>query len=190
VRIPIHPRTRHTSISGSPPRQPSRSARHQQCRLRCCPNSECHQLRCSRLGMRSISRIIAAPGISRRSGKCGDRQLGKTVGARRPLRGSTGPTTAAGVQRCPETGTPSSKPNPPSFSRARRDCQITSDRWQAKSPKRFRGTGRRDISFPTMTEHLASRSRIACERWASETGPALAERILRTFDRVHPARVH
>src|SRR6266446_10784109 len=28
----------------------------------------------------------------------------------------------------------------------------------------------RNISFATMTEHLASRSRLACERWASGTG--------------------
>src|SRR5271165_6653818 len=42
--------------------------------------------------------------------------------------------------------------------------------WHAKSPKHFRGTARRDISFATMTEHSAARSKLACERWESGTG--------------------
>jgi hypothetical protein len=42
---------------------------------------------------------------------------------------------------------------------------------RAKSPKRFLGTGHRNISSATMTEHSAARSKLACERWGSGTGP-------------------
>jgi Mn2+/Fe2+ NRAMP family transporter len=37
--------------------------------------------------------------------------------------------------------------------------------------KRFLGTAHRNISFATMPEHLASGSRLVCERWGSGTGP-------------------
>src|SRR6516162_8342981 len=43
--------------------------------------------------------------------------------------------------------------------------------WLAvKSLKHSRGTAHRNISSATMTGHLASRSRLACERWESGTG--------------------
>ena len=41
----------------------------------------------------------------------------------------------------------------------------------AESPKLFLGTAHRNISFATMTEHLAPHSRPACDRWASGIGP-------------------
>src|SRR6478736_10557140 len=43
--------------------------------------------------------------------------------------------------------------------------------WRARSPKRFPGTVHRNISFATMIEHLASRSRPASEQWGSATSP-------------------
>jgi hypothetical protein len=50
----------------------------------------------------------------------------------------------------------------------------------AKSPKRFLGTAHRNISFATMTEHLAPHSRPACDRWASGIGPPRSARPGRT----------
>ena len=42
--------------------------------------------------------------------------------------------------------------------------------WLARQiPKRFRGTAHRNISFVTMIKHLASRSRLGCERKAQAT---------------------
>src|SRR6266480_7473394 len=35
--------------------------------------------------------------------------------------------------------------------------------WDVKSPKHFHGTAHRNISFATMTEHLASRSRLGSD---------------------------
>jgi hypothetical protein len=52
--------------------------------------------------------------------------------------------------------------------------------WHAKSPKHSLGTRRPNISSVTMTEHLAARSRLGCERWASGTGPPRSARPGRT----------
>jgi transposase InsO family protein len=41
----------------------------------------------------------------------------------------------------------------------------TAEGWRAKSPRRSRGIRRRNISFVTTTEHSASRSKLAFERW-------------------------
>ena len=49
--------------------------------------------------------------------------------------------------------------------------------WLARqTTEAFRGTARRNISFATMTVHLASRSRRGCERWGSGTGPSRSAR--------------
>jgi hypothetical protein len=52
----------------------------------------------------------------------------------------------------------------------------TAECWHAKSPKRFLGTAHRNISFATMTEHLAPHLRPAYERWASGIGPPRSAR--------------
>jgi hypothetical protein len=58
----------------------------------------------------------------------------------------------------------------------------------------FHGTASQNISFATMTKHLASRSRLASGRWGSEPTHivpiVLAERIRRTLDWLDPTRVH
>jgi hypothetical protein len=53
--------------------------------------------------------------------------------------------------------------------------------WLARQiTKRSRGTAPRNISFATMTEHLALHSRLACEQWVSGTGPRRSARPGRT----------
>ena len=52
--------------------------------------------------------------------------------------------------------------------------------WRAKLPRHSPGTARRNISFATMTEHLAARSKLASEQWASGTGPRRSARPGRT----------
>jgi hypothetical protein len=48
--------------------------------------------------------------------------------------------------------------------------------WRAKSPKHSLGTRCPNISSVTMTEHLAARSRLGYEQWASRTGPPRSAR--------------
>src|SRR6266478_9714680 len=43
--------------------------------------------------------------------------------------------------------------------------------WRTRSPKRFRGTVHRNISFATTTEHSVLHSRLVCAQWGSGTGP-------------------
>jgi hypothetical protein len=53
--------------------------------------------------------------------------------------------------------------------------------WLARqSPKHSLGTRRPNISSVIMTEHLAARSRLGCEQWASGTGPPRSARPGRT----------
>jgi len=53
--------------------------------------------------------------------------------------------------------------------------------WLARqSPKPSPGTAHQSISFATMTEHLAVRSKLACERWESGTDPPRSARPGRT----------